>query len=223
ITQKFDLTERDRLILNLLQPHLILAYQAVQHLQELQQQLAQLQHTLDRAGIIFLDGLGQVQLMTSQAATWLQSYFPPHNGFKELPEQLHSWIKYQFAQFQAIDDDLSTPCLPLHVQKENRRLTIRLVMDRPGEQYLLLLAEEQVVSWLNVLELLGLSHREAEILACIIQGQDNKAIAMQLSIHVSTVRKHLENIYHKLDVQSRTEAIALALEKLGCLQLHPLV
>jgi DNA-binding CsgD family transcriptional regulator len=108
-------------------------------------------------------------------------------------------------------------------ERDRLILAIRLVIARPGEQYLLFLAEEQVMSWLNVLELLGLSHREAEILACILQGQDNKAIAVQLSIHVSTVRKHLENIYHKLDVQSRTEAIALALEKSGCLQLHPLI
>jgi DNA-binding CsgD family transcriptional regulator len=105
----------------------------------------------------------------------------------------------------------------LYVQKENRQLTIRLVRDRPGGQYLLLLAEEQLLSWLTVLEFLGLSRREAEILACIIQGQDNKAIAVKLGIKIDTVRKHLENIYRKLNVQSRTEAIALVLEKTGCL------
>lgn len=213
--QKF--TERDRLILNLFQPHLTQVYQTVQQLQQLQQQLSQLQETLDRSGVIFLDGLGQVQLMTSQAAQWLQSYFPSSNGFSIFPEQLHSWVKHQLARFKAIDDDLFTPCLPLHVQKENRQLTIRLVIDRPGGQYLLLLAEEQLLSWLTVLEFLGLSRREAEILACIIQGQDNKAIAVKLDIKIDTVRKHLENIYRKLNVQSRTEAIALALEKAGCL------
>jgi predicted ArsR family transcriptional regulator len=44
-----------------------------------------------------------------------------------------------------------------------------------------------------------------------------KSIASQLSINISTVRKHLENIYQKLGVQSRTEAIAQALTKLGFL------
>jgi DNA-binding NarL/FixJ family response regulator len=55
-----------------------------------------------------------------------------------------------------------------------------------------------------------------------MQGKDNKAIAAKLSVGISTVRKHLENIYQKLGVQSRTEAIAKALEKLGFLHSLPL-
>jgi hypothetical protein len=50
-----------------------------------------------------------------------------------------------------------------------------------------------------------------------------KAIATHLSINVSTVRKHLESIYCKFGVHSRTEAIAQALAKLGILNLPPLV
>ncbi|MGL5808008.1 MAG: response regulator transcription factor [Xenococcaceae cyanobacterium] len=83
--------------------------------------------------------------------------------------------------------------------------------------HLLLLAEEQVMSLLTALELLGLSKREAKVLFWVIQGKDNKAIAVQININAGTVRKHLENIYNKLNVRSRTEAIALALKKLGCL------
>jgi len=100
---------------------------------------------------------------------------------------------------------------------------VRKLLKGVQSLYLLLLTEEQVLSLLTALELLGLSRREAEVLFWIIQGRGNKAIALQLSIHVSTVRKHLENIYRKLDVQSRTEAIALALEKSGCLQSLPLI
>ncbi len=217
-----SLTERDRLILNLLQPHLTQAYQTAQCFQQLQQQLVQLRQSLDRSGVIFLDSFGQVQLMTSQAARWLQSYFPSNNSSSQLPEQMHSWVEHQVDQLNAVYN-LPAPCVPLRFQQGNRQLTIRLIIDQPGEQYLLLLAEEQVLSLLTALELLGLSRREAEVLFWIIQGKGNKAIAVQLSIHVSTVRKHLENIYHKLDVQSRTEAIALALEKSGCLQSPPLI
>ncbi|QLE40060.1 hypothetical protein FD723_06040 [Nostoc sp. C052] len=47
---------------------------------------------------------------------------------------------------------------------------------RPGKQYLLLLPEEQMLSWLAALELLGLSQREAEVLSSIIQGKDNKEV-----------------------------------------------
>ncbi len=218
--QKF--TERDRLILNLLQPHLIQAHQTACQFQQLQQEVTKLQQSLDRTGVIFLDSLGRLKLMTSQAETWLHSYFPSNRGFSQLPEKLDSWVKHQLNCLK-VAADVSFPCLPLHLQQKNRQLTIRLVVDQPGEQYLLLLAEEQMLSWLAALELLGLSQREAEVLSCIIQGTDNKAIAAQMNINISTVRKHLENIYRKLGVKNRTEAIASALEKLGCLNSSPLI
>jgi DNA-binding NarL/FixJ family response regulator len=57
----------------------------------------------------------------------------------------------------------------------------------------------------------------------VIQGKENKEIATHLSINVSTVRKHLESIYCKLGVHSRTEAIAQALGKLGFLHSLPVI
>ena len=78
-----------------------------------------------------------------------------------------------------------------------------------------MLLAEQTLASLNSLVLLGLSQRETEVLALLIQGKDTKAIAAELSIHSSTIRKHLENIYAKWGVKSRTEAIAKALARLG--------
>jgi len=112
--------------------------------------------------------------------------------------------------------------LPLRIQQDGKQLTIRLVVEQMAERYLLLL-EEQTLSLLKSLELLGLSQRETEVLLRVMQGNDNKAIAAQLSVGKSTVRKHLESIFHKLGIQSRTEAIAYALEKLGILNALPLI
>jgi DNA-binding CsgD family transcriptional regulator len=211
-----NFTERDRLILNLLRPHVFQAFGNAQRYHQLQQNVTQLQQSLDRSGVICLDDAGQVKLMTSQVATWLQSYFPSHSNGNELPERLRSWVKHQLSQLEEVYD-LPSPCLPLRLQQEDRQLTIRFVVDQPGEQYLLLLAEERVLSLLASLELIGLSKREAEVLFWIIKGKDNRAIALEMRINYSTVRKHLENIYRKLEVQSRTEAISIALEKVGCL------
>jgi DNA-binding CsgD family transcriptional regulator len=213
---KRNFTERDRLILNLLRPHLFQAFGNAQRYHQLQQNATQLQQSLDRSGVICLDETGQVKLMTSQVATWLQSYFPSHRNGNELPERLRSWVRHQLSQLDGMYD-LPSPCLPLHIQQGDRRLTIRLVIDQPGAKYLLLLAEERILSLLSSLELIGLSKREAEVLFWIIKGKDNRAIALEMRINYSTVRKHLENIYFKLEVQSRTEAIATALEKVGCL------
>ena len=53
-----------------------------------------------------------------------------------------------------------------------------------------------------------LSPRELEILAFIRGGRSTREIAVALWVSPSTVRKHLENVYSKLGVHSRTEAVA---------------
>jgi len=57
-----------------------------------------------------------------------------------------------------------------------------------------------------------LSVREIEILQLIAAGHSNQAIADTLIIAVGTVKKHINNIFSKLDVQSRTQALARARE-----------
>jgi NarL family two-component system response regulator LiaR len=57
-----------------------------------------------------------------------------------------------------------------------------------------------------------LTPREREVLALIVQGLTNNAIANQLIIGASTTKSHVSNILAKLDVSSRTEAIVLVLE-----------
>ena len=53
----------------------------------------------------------------------------------------------------------------------------------------------------------SLSGREQEILAQLSKGYANKEIAGQMHISLSTVRTHLRNIYKKLHVRCRTEAV----------------
>lgn len=52
-----------------------------------------------------------------------------------------------------------------------------------------------------------LSHRELDVLKLLAGGQSNKEIAAQLHISAHTVRNHLSNIYRKLEVGSRMEAL----------------
>jgi len=52
-----------------------------------------------------------------------------------------------------------------------------------------------------------LSRREQEVVELLLQGKSNKQIAAMLGISDSTVEFHLKNIYAKLQVSSRTEAI----------------
>ncbi len=57
-----------------------------------------------------------------------------------------------------------------------------------------------------------LSSREVEVLECLIAGHTYKAIAEKLFLSVHTVRFHLHNIYEKLHVKSRSEAVSLTVK-----------
>jgi NarL family two-component system response regulator LiaR len=58
-----------------------------------------------------------------------------------------------------------------------------------------------------------LSERELEVLKLAAKGMSNKDIAEQLFLSVRTVQTHLANIFTKLDVGSRTEAILYGLKR----------
>ena len=55
-----------------------------------------------------------------------------------------------------------------------------------------------------------LTSREIEILKLIAGGLSNREIAFSLSISESTVENHIHNIYGKLDISKRAQAVAFA-------------
>ena len=59
----------------------------------------------------------------------------------------------------------------------------------------------------------GLSPREKEILRCLVSGDTYKQIAEGCHISVGTVRSHIMNIYRKLEVNSRSNAIVKAMKE----------
>jgi len=58
----------------------------------------------------------------------------------------------------------------------------------------------------------NLSDREKEILSCLVKGMSYKLIASACFISIDTVRGHIRNIYDKLHVHSKGEAIATAIK-----------
>lgn len=58
-----------------------------------------------------------------------------------------------------------------------------------------------------------LSERELEVLCLMAKGAANKEISAELSIAQSTVKTHITNIFQKLGVNDRTEAVTRALKK----------
>ena len=64
----------------------------------------------------------------------------------------------------------------------------------------------------NLPEGTGLTNREAEILQALAKGFMYKEIAAQLSVSFETIHSHVRSIYKKLQVRSRTQAVAKFLE-----------
>jgi DNA-binding CsgD family transcriptional regulator len=99
---------------------------------------------------------------------------------------------------------------------ERRLMLTREVGDRPfseRDRLLLTLLRPHLVSLRDRIEAVRrtvpvLTPRQAELMRRVAQGQTNRQAARALGLSEGTVRKHLENIYARLEVNSRTEAVA---------------
>ena len=64
-----------------------------------------------------------------------------------------------------------------------------------------------------------LSSRELEVLRLLVAGASNRQVAQQLQLSENTIKTHISRIFAKLGVQSRAEAVAVALQR-GLVPLH---
>ena len=58
---------------------------------------------------------------------------------------------------------------------------------------------------------MGLTERETEVLTWVAEGKSNRDIGTILGIKSATVKKHLEHIFQKIGVETRTAAVAFVL------------
>ena len=141
-----NFSEQDRLLLNLLHPHLTQAYRNAEAVTRLQQEMAQLRRTVDESdgGIILLAGNGRVRLMTERAWRWVEDYFgiSPYQA-DNLPDMLQRWVAFQEAPLVQ-DTDVPPPLQPLVVEHEGKRLVVRLIAERASGRHLMLLEEERL-------------------------------------------------------------------------------
>jgi DNA-binding CsgD family transcriptional regulator len=176
-----DFNERDRAVLNFLRPHLANLWDAAQTRRRAAQALSLLEEA--DAGLVTLDRAGRIEHATPEALRLLTAYFRDYRT--RLPEEVARWL---LEQRQALSPE------PLRVEGGEQSLVVRLVGGA------LFLEEERVAP--------PLTEREREILELVAAGKTNAEIAEAIWIAPGTVRKHLENVYEKLGVHSRTAAVA---------------
>jgi DNA-binding CsgD family transcriptional regulator len=176
-----DFTERDRLMLDLLQPHLGRLWRAAQTRRRLRAALETLESSSDvePAGLVLLASDGRIDFATPSALRLIREHFGVAPGH-ELPPALAKWA------------ESGSPTVAPRVAG------CSLTVDRFGDTVLLEELHDE----------LGLTPREREILAWVARGKTNPEIAETLWIAPTTVRRHLEHIYSKLGVHTRTAAAA---------------
>lgn len=215
-----DFSERDRLSLNLLRPHLIQAYRTAETLAQMQQENAQLRQALDASqrSMIIVNDNGRMLSFTDQARRWLEAYCGhlPNAG-AWLPIEVRRWFLQQRAQWTH-HDTLPQPPAPLVLEREGKRVRIRMLTKTNEGQHLLLLEEQVTHLTPASLIVLGLSQREADVLYWLIQGKTNPEIGTILSLSSRTVQTYLERVYQRLGVETRMAAAMQALESLGLMR-----
>jgi DNA-binding NarL/FixJ family response regulator len=142
-------------------------------------------------GVIALSEQGELDFVSDQARQWLRAYFP-EDGSANLPPIVGARL------LRGSRGDGRT----VSVEGPDGTLTIRRLPARIGEPRLLELRQRRRSSHRQ------LTAREHQILERLACGDSNAAIARALDISARTVENHLRAIYRKLEVNSRTAALA---------------
>jgi len=164
---------------------------------------------------------GKLMWQTPLARDLLRDYF----GANTLHLQNHAppivveWLQRHLADALA---QIEPP--RLSVEQGSKRLSFRLHQQtgdsEGGGDWLIVMRE---VSDAAVIEAMSLSFklttREAEVLYWVVKGKTNRDIGEILGSSPATAKKHLERVYVKLGVETRTAAAGMAMSRIR--QLHP--
>lgn len=202
-----DFTEHERRRLEFLRPHMMQAYRNAQMVTRMKTDIGALIRGVEDVGwgVARLDADGRVSLMSARAVQCLRDYFK-WSG-RRLPDSLERWVRRHGRLIRA-EEGYPEPLRPFVLERDGRRLVVRLAGD-VGRR-LLLFAEHTSPDPAS-LERFGLSRREAEVLAWVAEGKTNAEIAAILGTRPRTVGKHLERVYQKLGVETRTAAANVVL------------
>ena len=203
--------ERDRFLLTVLRTHLVQAYENAVCISRLKEELEATRHSLEEANAttVRVDADGGVPDITPFAEKLLKRYFRSWVGLRRLPEAICNWMRAQNVRLE----QFSSPH-PLVIEVNRKTLEIRMLSQ--NGRALLLLREGAAGRARQIspksLTAMGVSSREADVLGWVAQGRTNQEIAQILGLSYRTVQKHLERIFQKLGVETRTAAAACAWE-----------
>ncbi len=144
---------------------------------------------------------------TPLARRWLPDYFdtPPD----VVPQALLQWLTVAQGNPEQ---------RPLSIVRGSRQLVCTLQGRTVDEDWLVVLREVSDAAAVEaVMQTLKLTLRESEVLYWVVQGKTNRDIGDILGSSPATVKKHLERVYEKLGVETRTAAATVAMQRVRAL------
>jgi DNA-binding CsgD family transcriptional regulator len=189
--------------------------------------MSQTRGVLEQAAhaVIVLGGNGLPLWQTSKASLWLERYFPASAGAPsghKLPPRLQSWLNDSLARQRQGGLGGVAEIAPLVVRDEQGELSIAIAPGGQGHGITLLLEEKRIAAGAPPMapatedaaaapgENFRLTPRENDVLMWLGKGKTNRDIADILGMSPRTVNKHLEHIFVKLGVETRSAAAVMA-------------
>ncbi|CAA9416529.1 MAG: Two-component transcriptional response regulator, LuxR family [uncultured Ramlibacter sp.] len=160
---------------------------------------------------------GRLLWQTPLARELLQAYYGAARP--QAPEAVLAWLRRHVSEaIQLVEPPRLT------AEMGARRLTFRLHQqigqEEEGGDWLIVMREVSDAAVIEAMSLaFKLTAREAEVLYWVVKGKINRDIADIVGASAATVKKHLERVYAKLGVETRTAAAAMAMNRMR--QLHP--
>ncbi len=152
-------------------------------------------------------GRARLTWQTPLARRWLPEYFECVPG--EVPALFLQWL-----QASAAGRDTR----PLTRALGAKQLVCTLQGRTPDEDWLIVLREVSDAATVEAtMQALGLTLRESEVLYWVVKGKTNRDIGDILGSSPATVKKHLERVYEKLGVETRTAAAGVAMQRVRAL------
>jgi len=153
-------------------------------------------------GVLVIDARGRIAWRSPHAEAWLRQFFPEHGGTPPA-----SWT--ESTTRTGVSNTAAGAAPEFRVERDGIALVGRPVGSVGLGEFMLLL-ELRSCSGLERRASAPLTGREAEVLSWLAKGKTNRDIADILGMSPRTVNKHLEHIFEKLGVETRTAAAAVA-------------
>jgi len=203
----------DRRWMERLRPHLRQAVSQVRAFERLERRAEARERGIEALGhgLAVVDADGRLWEASPAAERLLEHFFGPPRGASPgaLPEDLGRWLADGARRSAADSTGTGEPReAPWLVRRGGEALVIRARHDPDSGETTLLLERRTPPDAAQHLRARGLTPREVEVVLALEPGLRNAEIAAALGISPQTVRKHLENVYAKLGVQSRGAVVA---------------